>query len=145
MYCTSLSVKKQILVLGKWLLRMFLLDIIITYVPAYQQCCQLELCKLFTSESNESHDFYYVSQVCNSSVIILSHTFIKIMESNLQSNFFSPFLIKILSTKYKLIKVPQSVLRVKSTHFGSPSDPLSPWGKAKPSYVHSLLGKVKAS
>ena len=27
------------------------------YIP-YQQCCQLELCKLFTSESNESHDLY---------------------------------------------------------------------------------------
>ena len=34
------------------------------YIP-YQQCCQLELCKLFTSESNESHDLYNCHNVDN--------------------------------------------------------------------------------
>ena len=46
------------------------------YIP-YQQCCQLELCKLFTSESNESHDLYKCHDVAkafkNSIKNLISH------------------------------------------------------------------------
>ena len=43
-----------------------------------------------------------------------------------------------------LLKVAWNVLRIKNMHFESPSDPLGPWGKAKPSYIHYVIGRDEA-
>ena len=43
-----------------------------------------------------------------------------------------------------LIKVPWHVLRVKTMHFGSPSDSWDPCGMAKSSYVHYISRKDEA-
>ena len=67
------------------------------YIP-YLQCCQLELCKLFTSESNESHDLYKCHNV--------DKVFTNLPEHLISNFVYSIDHFKLLIFAYSTFKMP---------------------------------------